>query len=180
MYLLFLVLSLILLATAIGVLAFRNPIYSAIALVINMMCIAGLFAMLDAHFLAVVQIIVYAGAVVVLFLFVVMLLNTKEESLSWRDSGALVGGVVAGALFLVSILPLFARAFKPVVEQSTSLFSEAPLTGTVENMGELLFTQYLFPFEAASILLMAALVGAVILGTGKKGKKLEIQSEVSQ
>lgn len=170
MYALFFLMGLVLLITALAVIAFRNPIYSAIALVVNMITVAGLFAMLDAHFLAVVQIIVYAGAVVVLFLFVVMLLSTKLEAINLRDSYMMIGGILFSAIFLMALIPLFSDAVDPLVEQSLTVSAVAPVTGTVKNMGELLFTKYLFPFEAASILIMAALVGAVLLGSGvKKG-----------
>jgi NADH-quinone oxidoreductase subunit J len=155
----FIICAVISLATAIGVIASRNPVYSAMFLVANLLTVAAMFAALNAHFLAVAQVIVYAGAIMVLFLFVIMLLNVKtEEPTSIYTLGF---GVIAAAAFSVALLKSVgsfattkvgaAAAGAPVVE------------GTVKEVGKLLYTNYIFPFEVASILIIAAIVGSVML-----------------
>ena len=153
----FLVLALVVVVSAVGVVGFRNPINSALSLVANLLAVAGLFAMLDAHFLATVQIIVYAGAIMVLFLFVIMLLNIKIEAV--RPLGFLMMSfcVVIGAIFIGLLVVLFKEGFGSVSEASV------PVEGTVANLGMLLYTEYVFTFEAASLLIIAAIVGAVML-----------------
>jgi len=135
----------------------RSPVTSAMFLVLTMACLAGLFTLLHAFFLAAVQILVYAGAVMVLFLFVIMLLDLKEEQR--RQIKSL--GLVAGLVSVGSILAIFIRsllAAKP---------GEGAVTPNVEGstykLGELLFTKYLLPFEIVSVLLLVAMVGVVLL-----------------
>ena len=157
MMLIFTIMALIVVASAIGVVAFRNPIHSALSLVTNLLTIAGLFAQLDAHFLAAVQIIVYAGAIMVLVLFVLMLLNVKtEEPKGWAlVFTSLV--VVAGCIFAALIIPTLNTAFEVFPDP------KGDVVGSAVNIGRVLYTEYLFPFEAASVLIMAAIVGAVML-----------------
>jgi NADH-quinone oxidoreductase subunit J len=135
----------------------RSPVNSAMFLVLTIVSMAGLFVLLHAFFLAAVQIIVYAGAVMVLFLFVIMLLDLKEEERRRvRKLGLLASllavGVITGmfVLFVVSANP-GAQLSPPAVEGGT-----APL-------GKLLFTQYLLPFEIVSVLLLVAMVGVILL-----------------
>jgi len=134
----------------------RSPVTSAMFLVLTMGCLAGLFTLLHAFFLAAVQVLVYAGAVMVLFLFVIMLLDLKEEQR--RKVKGL--GLVAGLVSVGAILAIFVR----------SLLSARPGEGTVANvegstfeLGRRLFTEYLLPFEIVSILLLVAMVGVVLL-----------------
>jgi NADH-quinone oxidoreductase subunit J len=154
---LFLLLSLVVILSGAGVVISRNPIYCALSLVLNMLAVAALYAMLDAHFLAAVQIIVYAGAVMVLVIFVLMLLNIQVEAHQRRPLGLLVAGGMLGAGFLYTVVPLLLQAF--------SSFPDASHTqdGSVKNVGQVLYTDYVFQFEAASLLIMAAIVGAVML-----------------
>ena len=134
----------------------RNPVTSAMFLVLTIISLAGLFVLLHAFFLAAVQVLVYAGAVMVLFLFVIMLLDLKaEERRKIKTLGVVVGLISTGAIlaiFLSSLLkaPLGATQ-SPVVEG-----------GTVA-LAKLLFTQYLLPFEIVSLLLLVAIVGVVLL-----------------
>ncbi|MBI5687416.1 MAG: NADH-quinone oxidoreductase subunit J [Verrucomicrobia bacterium] len=132
----------------------RNPVTSAMFLVLSLFFMAGLFVLLEAYFLAIIQILVYAGAVIVLFLFVIMLLDLKTENVrQFKRFGVFGALVVAGALAwkLTSVVSaVLAAAAKPVV-------------GTTEAMGKLLFTQYLLPFEVTSVLLLIAMVGVVVL-----------------
>jgi NADH-quinone oxidoreductase subunit J len=157
------VLAAILIISAIGVVLCANPIYSAIWLIANLLGVAALFAIMNAHFLAVVQIIVYAGAIMVLFLFVVMLLNLKAEQPKRRSVmyQILVWGSAVG--FAALLGRMFMAAFKqdgtnPVLE----LFTPR-VEGTAKAFGEVLYTRYVFTFEAASLLIIAAIIGAVML-----------------
>jgi len=122
--------------------------------------VAGIFLLLEAYFLAVVQVIVYAGAIMVLFLFVIMLLNLQKETkfLSFSNPNILLVSLFS-ILFLGFILTLIAGSAK-LLSSGTEYYSEL---GSVENIGITLFTKYLLPFEITSLLLLVALVGAVIL-----------------
>jgi len=157
----FFVIAALLIASAIGVIAFKNPIYSALCLIGNLVLVAALYAQLHAHFLAVVQLVVYAGAIMVLVLFVLMLLNLKLEDHKQPSTMLTVGAVVVGVLFLCALVPPLQRAFENGIASSSTLNSVSD--GSVYNMGIELFTKNLFSFEAASILIMIALVGAVML-----------------
>lgn len=157
MYALFFIMSMLLLASAVGVVAFKNPIHSALCLILNMSLVAGFFAMLDAHFLAVVQIIVYAGAIMVLVLFVLMLLNLKVEQPQSLRAVYVITAILCGGCFLLMVLPPLQDAFSVFPEPKTEL------VGTAATIGEILYTRYVFPFEAASLLIIAAILGAVML-----------------
>jgi NADH-quinone oxidoreductase subunit J len=135
----------------------RNPVTSAMFLVLTIISMAGLFVLLHAFFLAAVQIIVYAGAVIVLFLFVIMLLDLKEEQRRKIKLFGFVGGLVSvGAIVLISLKAL--KAAGP----GTGL--PAPqLEGGTKALGELLFQQYVLPFEVVSVLLLVAMVGVILL-----------------
>lgn len=157
MIVIFFMAALVIVASGIGVVAARNPIHSALFLIANLLSVAGIFAMLGAHFLATVQIIVYAGAIMVLVIFVLMLLNLKVERLKRAEIVTTVFAVVVGSFFLAALIPLFNEAFRFFPEPKVAL------EGSVRNMGELLYSRYVFPFEAASILITAAIAGAVML-----------------
>jgi NADH-quinone oxidoreductase subunit J len=136
----------------------RNPVTSAMFLVLTIASLAGLFVLLHAFFLAAVQVLVYAGAVMVLFLFVIMLLDLKAEEREKVKGLSLVAGLVAVGtiltIFLVSLLP-----------QNSPLHHDQPpgLEGGTLDLGRLLFTDYLLPFEIVSVLLLVAMVGVVLL-----------------
>ncbi|MBN8547954.1 MAG: NADH-quinone oxidoreductase subunit J [Deltaproteobacteria bacterium] len=160
----FFIMALLIIASAIGVVAAKNPIHSALCLVANLLTVAAIFASLDAHFLATVQIIVYAGAIVVLVVFVLMLLNLKVEQPRKVGIPTYVAATITGLLFLAIALPPLNEAFKVFPEPT------AGLSGSVQNIGKILYTQYAFPFEAASMLLMAAIIGAVMLAKKRNPK----------
>ncbi len=155
----------VIVVTAALVVALRNPVYNALALLVMFFHVAGLFVTLHAEFLAVIQILVYAGAILVLYLFVVMLLNLKREERFHHQ--------VTVGLFLGCVL--FAEAVLLMLKGEVSLGNGLPAMGeatelargNTESIGELLFTTYLFPFEVASLILLVAMIGAVILT--KKG-----------
>ncbi|MCB0330633.1 MAG: NADH-quinone oxidoreductase subunit J [Bdellovibrionales bacterium] len=151
------VLGALLIASALGVVLAQNPIHSALCLVVNLVGVACVFAALDAHFLAMVQIIVYAGAIMVLVIFVLMLLTIKEEERRLAGLFQLIGAGCMGAFFVVVVSREALQQFP--VEQRTG----ESVVGSVEAVGRLLYTNYLLPFEAAGILIMAALVGAAML-----------------
>jgi NADH-quinone oxidoreductase subunit J len=134
----------------------RNPITSAMFLVLTIISMAGLFVLLHAFFLAAVQILVYAGAVIVLFLFVIMLLDLKAEAV--RRIKFL--GILAGLVSVGSILAIFMKSLR-----ATPLNPASTLTteGGTEPLGKLLFTQYVLPFEVVSVLLLVAMVGVILL-----------------
>jgi NADH-quinone oxidoreductase subunit J len=136
----------------------RNPVTSAMFLVLTIGSLAGLFVLLHAFFLAAVQVLVYAGAVMVLFLFVIMLLDLREEERRKMRKVGVGGGVVA----VGAILGIFLSSLK----DQSSVLSVDPspsLEGGTRDLGHLLFTQYALPFEIVSVLLLVAMVGVVLL-----------------
>lgn len=160
MTLIFFLMSVIVVASALGVVAYRNPIHSALCLVVNLLTVAGLFASLEAHFLASVQIIVYAGAIMVLVLFVLMLLNLKVEQSAGSGYVPLVGSVIVGIAFVGILVPILGDVFS---FPDSPVGAQRAIEGSVAAVGRRLYKEFLFPFEAASILIMAAIVGAVML-----------------
>jgi NADH-quinone oxidoreductase subunit J len=138
----------------------RNPVTSAMFLVLTIISMAGLFVLLHAFFLAAVQILVYAGAVIVLFLFVIMLLDLKAEAVRRIK----VYGFFAGVISVGAILTLFLKSL-----HATPLASDAPpaVEGGTEALGTLLFRQYVVPFEVVSILLLVAMIGVILLSKKK-------------
>jgi NADH-quinone oxidoreductase subunit J len=156
--------STIIVLTSILVVALRNPVYSALSLLIMFFHVAGLYVTLHAEFLAAVQIIVYAGAILVLYLFVVMLLNLKREERYHRQSPI---AAVLGLAILTEVLLLIAqRNFSS--EPASPAFASADdsvlaLRGNTENIGDALYSTYLFPFEVASLILLVAMIGAILL-----------------
>jgi NADH-quinone oxidoreductase subunit J len=156
-------LTVVLLITALGVVLAHNPIHSALSLITNMLAIGALFAYLDAHFLATVQIIVYAGAVMVLVVFVLMLLNLKIEEPKKSNKFFLASCVIAAGLVAIFGVPVMLSGFSEFKELHPNF------NGSMEALGKILYTNYIFPFEAASFLIMAAVAGAVMLAK-RKGK----------
>ncbi len=137
----------------------RNPVMSAISLIANFFCIALLYLLLKAQLLAVLQVVVYTGAIMVLVIFVIMLLNLGDESrLMEQFSFRKVAGVVFVTCFLLEMLYIFATN-----ANATPPSARAEHIGTVEAMGSAMFTKFLLPFEITSLLLLAAIVGAVVL-----------------
>jgi NADH-quinone oxidoreductase subunit J len=161
------VIGVLAIVSAIGVVAIRNPLYSAFSLVVNLFAMAGLYAIMDAHFLAVSQVVVYAGAIMVLVLFVIMLLNLKAESGRklgfFRSACALTVGVGV----LASALPPVLQQFEGLTPMALSDSKQASV-GTVKAIGEQLYTRYVAQFELASLVLLIGIVGAVMLAKRKK------------
>ncbi|MCH8304598.1 MAG: NADH-quinone oxidoreductase subunit J [Candidatus Marinimicrobia bacterium] len=157
---LFFVFAAMAIVSALMVILNRNPIYSAVSLVITLFSLAGIFLLLEAYFLAVVQIIIYAGAIMVLFLFVIMLLNPGKEAkfLSPTNPRILIITLLSIA-FIGMIFTLVSGTANYIGEAASS----AGDLGTTRNIGLTLFTKYLLPFEIASLLLLVSLVGAVLM-----------------
>ena len=160
---LFTVLAVVTVITAILVIVQRNPVASAIYLIITLFSLAGVYLLLNAPFIAVIQVLVYAGAIMVLFLFVIMLLNLeKEKRLITRHRLQKVLGVFFGII----LLGLIGMIFKSVLlEGSKGKFppEKVAALGNTEVVARLLFTDYLLPFEITSVLLLVAIIGAIVL-----------------
>jgi NADH-quinone oxidoreductase subunit J len=154
--LVFLVLAALAVAGAVNLIVQRHPIHSALSLIVVMAALAGLYLLLEAEFVAAVQIIVYAGAIMVLFVFVIMLLNAGLEERTQFSRMARYGGVpLAGVLLLVLTFH---------VARASASMTAAPLAeGTTRQVALLLFRDFAFPFEFTSILILVALLGAVVL-----------------
>lgn len=142
----------------------KRPVRAAMSLIATMSFLAGLYVLLDAHLIAALQLIVYAGAIMVLFLFVIMLLNLEEKE--GRLSGSalllqLIAVVVVGLVFVLMVSVVKLGSPVSLAGEMVAQF------GTTRAVGKMLFTKYLLPFEIASVLLLAAIVGAVILAKRK-------------
>jgi NADH-quinone oxidoreductase subunit J len=161
----FVLLSVITLLCAMGVVLVKNPIHSGLYLVLTMFSIAGHYVLLSAQFVAVVNIIVYAGAVMVLLLFEMMLLNLNKENEPLKSFKVKMLGAIVSGMLLVSMVAMYK------VKMTTHSMAGIPVSedfGYVKPLGNLLFTKYVFPFELSSILFLAAIVGAVFLGNRNK------------
>ncbi len=161
---LFLSIAVIAVAAAGSMLLSRNTVYSALFLVLNFVAVAVLYLLLNAAFIALVQITVYAGAIMVLFLFVIMLLGAEwveaKPSLTWQ-------GPVAGLLALALVIELMAVALRAGgFTQVLQVVGES--FGSPRAVGELLFSQYLIPFEITSVLLLVAMVGAIVIARSER------------
>jgi len=153
----------------------RNPLYAALMLVVSFVFVAGLYVLLLAHTMAVIQVLVYAGAIMVLFMFVIMLLNLRDEELGAEKLtvAKMIGGVVTLFILIKAAIAVGGaaskEAFKPALFtdlQSWSLAASGDgegQFGNIESIGDALFRQFLLPFELTSILLLVAVIGAVVL-----------------
>jgi NADH-quinone oxidoreductase subunit J len=161
--LLFWLLAVIALVASVSMIIQRNPVHSALFLIVTLLSLAGLFLLLSAHFLAVIQIIVYAGAIMVLFLFVIMLLDIRRtEAAPSRVKLQKSLGLLLGVLFFVETV----LVLRSGVVSDTAAVAAPPLAqdfGTAVALGRTLFTGYLFPLQLAAVLLFVALIGAIVL-----------------
>lgn len=158
----FILLSAVTLLCAAMVVFAKNPIHSILYMILTMFSLTGHYVLLSAQFVGVINIIVYAGAIMVLFLFVLMLLNIKKEnepnnSIRWKFLGSLAGiGLLVATTFFIKT---------PPTSQANLGRELTPEFGYVKPLGKLLFTDYVLPFEIASILFIAAMVGVVYIGS---------------
>jgi len=160
--LIFSILAIVAVVCSIMVICQKNPVASALFLIATMVSLAILFLLLNAPFLAVIQIIVYAGAIMVLFLFVIMLLNLRRDEFGPEKRRAQrFFGILFVFLLLIGMVTVIEVGI--FGSKSTEAVSEAAAPAGVEPLAQLLFTKYLFPFELASVLLLVAIVGAVVM-----------------
>ena len=143
-----------------------NPVISALFLVLNFASLAGLYLILNAQFIAVAQVIVYAGAIMVFFLFVIMLLNPEKEKKFFQQKTKLRIFILA-VVALVLIQIIYVIFLSNPSQEIMSEVSRSVQTGTIENIGREMFTNYILPFEAAGYLLLSATIGAMVLAKRK-------------
>ena len=171
---------------AIGVVVLRNPFYSVLALVFHLISLAVLFLLLRAEFVAAVQVVVYAGAVMVLYVFVVAYVGGESESLGERlrgpgpvGSGLRLGGaILAGALLVELLIALLGTGLEAIDGKGAGYSPGPQAFGTPAYVGKLLLTRFLLAFEVASFLLLIAAVGAVVLARRRGGLGEEGEGEV--
>jgi len=157
---LFWLLSVVALFSALMVITSKNPVYSVLWLIATFFAISGHYILLNAQFLAIVNIIVYAGAIMVLFLFVIMLMNLNKETEPQKNRWLKMAGAVAGGCLL---LVMVAALKNTDLKQQQALVNEGSI-GLIKNLGKELFSTYVVPFEISSILFLSAMVGAVVIG----------------
>jgi NADH-quinone oxidoreductase subunit J len=145
----------------------RNPVHSVLYLILMFFCLTGHYILLNAQFLAIVNIIVYAGAIMVLFLFVIMFLNLRKDAEQKQPPLMKFIAVITGGLLLLIVVSVLSKV-DMIQAQKTGFNSQI---GLVENLGKVLYTEYLLPFELASILFLVAMVGAVMLGKREAGER---------
>jgi NADH-quinone oxidoreductase subunit J len=167
----FVVLAPLAVVTALGMVLTRNAVYSALLLVVNFFCLAGFYVLLEAQFVAAVQVIVYAGAIMVLFLFVVMLLDLGRPQ--WFDVAGLPLKILAGVLgagFLAALVAGGLEAFQPPLPAATGATDALALDrmGSTEAIGSVLYTVYFVPFLTTALLLLVAMVGAVVIAARER------------
>jgi NADH-quinone oxidoreductase subunit J len=155
---LFIVFGAICVAGAINLIAQKHPLYSALSLVVVMGALAGIYLLLGAEFLAAIQVIVYAGAIMVLFVFVIMLLGAGEEEHTRGSKIALIFGVPGMLVLAVLVVWLMLKS-RPLGET----IGVGSLYGSGQTIGRLLFGEFLLPFEITSVLILIAIMGAVVL-----------------
>ena len=164
--LLFYVFATVAVVGALLVIAQKNPIYSVLAIIVSFFGLSGLYVLLEAPFVAVVQIIIYAGAIMVLFLFTVMLLNVpREDASEWDRTHPYYRPwpMRIGALLAVAMIVQLLWAFSRTPGMTEGVAGQRPAVASVAELGRVLFTDYMFSFEVTSLLILVAMVGAVVL-----------------
>lgn len=137
----------------------KNPVHSVLYLIVTFFTIAGHYILLNAQFLAAVHVIVYAGAIMVLFLYVIMMLNLNQDTEPHKSNYLKLAATVAGGIFMIVLIGSLKG-----VEKIENLNTSNQSSGLIKNLGQVLYRDYMLPFELASILFLAAMVGAVLLG----------------
>ncbi|MBK7691123.1 MAG: NADH-quinone oxidoreductase subunit J [Bacteroidetes bacterium] len=166
-HIIFWILCVLTLGLSVGVIMSRNPINSVLFLILTFFTISAHYVMMNAQFLAIVNIIVYAGAIMVLFLFVIMLMNLNGDTEPQKNTLVQFAAVISGGALLL----IFIAAFKSTIsgiDGKQIMYAQATDIGLIKNLGMVLFTDYVFPFEIASVLFLSAMVGAVVLGKRDK------------
>lgn len=138
----------------------KNPMYAILSLIVTFFTIAGLYILLNAQFLGIVQIIVYTGAIMVLFLYILMMLNLNKEDEGKKQNTMKILGFFSAGLVFIGLL----GAYKGLVKEYGVASHSVTEVGLTKNLGHLLFSEYVLPFEVASVLILAGIVGAVLIG----------------
>src|SRR6476619_87372 len=155
---LFWILAVLTVFSALMVVISKNPVYSVLWLIVTFFTISGHYILLNAQFLAIVNIIVYAGAIMVLFLFVIMLMNLTKDTEPQKNKWLKLAGAVAGGSLLLVLVAALRNTEKNMTELGTGNI------GLIKNLGRVLFNDYVVPFEISSILFLSAMVGAGVIG----------------
>lgn len=164
---LFWFLTVMAISCALGVVLSRNPINSVLFLILTFFAVSGHYILMNAQFLAVVNIIVYAGAIMVLFLFVIMLMNLNADTEPQKNRLAQMAGVISGGILFLVILSALRTSTANNLEQT------ATDIGLIKNLGKTLFTQFVLPFEISSVLFLSAMIGAIVIGKKESHEQLE-------
>src|SRR6476661_8217527 len=166
---LFWILAITAIFSALMVVISKNPVYSVLWLIVTFFTISGHYVLLNAQFLAIVNIIVYAGAIMVLFLFVIMLMNLSKDTEPQKNKWLKLAGAVAGGCLLLVLVAALRGTETRMTEMGSGNI------GLIQNLGNVLFREYVVPFEIASILFLSAMVGAVVIG---KREKKRVEDEI--
>ena len=166
---LFWFLSLLAIVAAAGVVISKSPVYSVLWLIVVFFAISGHYVLMNAQFLAIVNIIVYAGAIMVLFLFVIMLMNLNAEAEPAKHVYLKMAGVIAG----MSLLIVFVAALSRSAGMQVALAKGSDI-GLIKVLGKALFNEYVIPFELSSVLFLSAMVGAVVIGKKDESQKVNV------
>jgi NADH-quinone oxidoreductase subunit J len=165
----------VMLAAAIGVITRKNPVHSALCLVLTFFSAAAIWLLLEAEFLAIVLVLVYVGAVMVLFLFVVMMLDINIEELRKGYTKHLWLGVTTTLVMVLEIVGVVvAKGFGPKVDMKAGMVPTAAGGSNATDLGTALYTRYLYPFELAAVLLLLAIIAAIVL-TMRRRQGLKVQ-----
>ncbi|HEX7928817.1 MAG TPA: NADH-quinone oxidoreductase subunit J [bacterium] len=171
----FYILGFVTVVGALALIVVPNPVYCALSLIGTLFAMAGIFILLSQEFVAAIQILIYAGAIMVLFLFVIMLLNLRTDEqfhIKWSVP-KVIGGLVAAGI-LAQLVAVFSSSAAKLGPMGDYPISRLEKEGAVQVVGDLLFTKYVLPFEVISVLLMVAVMGAVVLAKrridGQEGK----------
>jgi len=168
--LLFWILSVAALSCALGVVLSRNPVNSVLFLILTFFSISGHYILMNAQFLAIVNIIVYAGAIMVLFLFVIMLMNLNADVEPQKSKLVQLAGAVSGGILLLVLLAALRSSYLIPLEQ------HATDIGLIKNLGLVLFHDYVLPFEISSVLFLSAMIGAIVIGKKDDAVHREVMS----
>lgn len=159
-------LSFVAILSALMVVFSRNPVHSVLYLIITFFCIAGHYVLLNAEFLAVVHVIVYAGAIMVLFLYVIMMLNLNQEAEPHKSTLLKVTATICAGLLIIVLVGSLKGTELMMAQQPADIS-----TSTVKNLGKVMFNEFLLPFEITSVLLLAAMVGAIMVGKSETAER---------
>ena len=168
---LFWVLSAIAVGCALGVILSRNPVNSVMFLIVTFFAISGHYVLMNAQFLAIVNVIVYAGAIMVLFLFVIMLMNLNADVEPQKGQLVQLAGVISGGVFFLVILAAIKSARPEIMDKTSSDI------GLITNLGKVLFTKYVLPFEISIVLFLSAMIGAIVIGKKEEHKVATTKGE---